>query len=108
VVIGRFFMVLPNPSLFLTILFVFPGSSSGILPPHWPRPRPWWAIPRDRSAVLAAHRFKTEHDETPREMEIISKKAGIIELEWEHQRKQLLDAINGESCNLLNLNSTLN
>jgi hypothetical protein len=41
-------------------------------------------------------------------MEIISKKAGIIELEWEHQRKQLLDAINGESCNLLNLNSTLN
>jgi hypothetical protein len=36
------------------------------------------------------------------------KKAGIAELEWEHQRKQLLEAIDGESCDLLNLNSTLN
>jgi hypothetical protein len=37
-------------------------------------------------------------------LEIISKQAGIAELEWEHHSKQLLEAIDGESCNLLNLN----
>jgi hypothetical protein len=57
---------------------------------------------------LAARRFKEEHDETGRELYVISKKAGIAELEWEHQRKQLLEAIDGESCDLFNLNSTLN
>jgi hypothetical protein len=41
-------------------------------------------------------------------LETVSKKAGIPELKWEHQRKQLLEAIDGESCDLLNLNSTLN
>jgi hypothetical protein len=55
-----------------------------------------------------AHRFKEEREETRRELEIVSKKAGIAELEWEHQRKQLLEAIDGESCDLFNLNSTLN
>jgi hypothetical protein len=57
---------------------------------------------------LAARRFKAEHDETRCELEVVSKKAGIAELEWEHQRKQLLEAIDGESCDLFNLNSTLN
>jgi hypothetical protein len=57
---------------------------------------------------LAARRFKAERDETRRELEIVSKKAGITELEWEHQRKQLLEAIDGESCDFFNLNSTLN
>jgi hypothetical protein len=33
-------------------------------------------------------------------LEVVSKKAGIDELEWEHQRKQLLEAIDGESCDL--------
>jgi hypothetical protein len=56
----------------------------------------------------AARRFKAERDETRRELETVSKKAGIAELEWEHQRKQLLVAIDGESCELLSLNSTLN
>jgi hypothetical protein len=55
-----------------------------------------------------AHRFKAERDATRHELEIISKDAGIAELEWEHQRKQLLEAIDGESCNLINLNLTLN
>jgi hypothetical protein len=55
-----------------------------------------------------AHRFKAERDETRHELEIISKEAGIAELEWEHQRKQLLEAIDGESCNPLSLNSILN
>jgi tRNA A37 threonylcarbamoyladenosine biosynthesis protein TsaE len=54
-----------------------------------------------------AYRFKEECDATRHELEIISKEAGIAELEWEHQRKQLLEAIDGESCNLLNLNSIL-
>jgi hypothetical protein len=53
-----------------------------------------------------ARRFKEERDTI--RLEIISKEAGIAELEWEHQRKQLLEAIDGESCNLLNLNLILN
>jgi hypothetical protein len=57
---------------------------------------------------LAARRFKAEPDETRCELEIVSKKARITELEWEHQRKQLLEAIDGESCDFFNLNSTLN
>jgi hypothetical protein len=55
-----------------------------------------------------ACRFKEECDATRHELEIISKEAGIAELEWEHQRKQLLEAIDGESRNFLNLNLTLN
>jgi hypothetical protein len=53
-------------------------------------------------------KFKEEHDATRHELEIISKEVGIAELEWEHQCKQLLEAIDGESCNLLNLNLILN
>jgi hypothetical protein len=52
--------------------------------------------------------FKAERDETRHELEIISKEAGIAGLKWEHQRKQLLEAINGESCNPFNLNLILN
>jgi hypothetical protein len=55
-----------------------------------------------------ARRFKDERDATRNELEVISKEAGIAELEWEHQRKQLLEAIDGESCNLFNLNLILN
>jgi hypothetical protein len=55
-----------------------------------------------------ARRFKEECDATRHELEIISKEAGIAELEWEYQRKQLLEAIDGESRNLLNLNLILN
>jgi hypothetical protein len=57
---------------------------------------------------LATRRFKAEHDETRRELEVVSKKAGITKLEWEHQRKQLLETIDSESSDLFNLNSTLN
>jgi hypothetical protein len=49
-----------------------------------------------------------ECDTTPHELEIISKQAWIAELEWQHQRKQLLEAIDGESCNWLNFNLILN
>jgi hypothetical protein len=55
----------------------------------------------------AGRRFKEERDAIRHELEIISKEAGIAELEWEHQCKQLLEAIDGESCNLLNLNLIL-
>jgi hypothetical protein len=48
-----------------------------------------------------ARRFKAERNATRHELEIISKEAGIAELEWEHQCKQLLEAIDGESCDLL-------
>jgi hypothetical protein len=45
--------------------------------------------------------FKAERDETRRELEDVSKKAGITELEWERQRKQLLETIDGKSLDLL-------
>jgi hypothetical protein len=44
-----------------------------------------------------ALRFKAEHEESQRELGEVSKKAGIAELEWEHQRKQLLETIDGKS-----------
>jgi hypothetical protein len=47
-----------------------------------------------------ALRFKAEHGETRRELEDVSKKFGISELEWEHQRKQLLETIDGKSLDL--------
>jgi hypothetical protein len=43
-----------------------------------------------------ALRFKAEHDESQRELEEISKKACIAELEWEDQCKQLLETIDGK------------
>jgi hypothetical protein len=55
-----------------------------------------------------ARKFKAERDESRRELGDVSKKAGIAELEWEHQRRQLLEAIDDESCDLFNLNSTSN
>jgi hypothetical protein len=55
-----------------------------------------------------ARKFKAERDESRRELGGVSKKAGIAELEWEHQRRQLLEAIDDESCDLFNLNSTSN
>jgi tRNA A37 threonylcarbamoyladenosine biosynthesis protein TsaE len=38
-------------------------------------------------------RFKAELEVAQRELEDVSKKAGIAELEWEDQRKQLLATI---------------
>jgi hypothetical protein len=42
-----------------------------------------------------ALRFKEELETARRELEDVSKKAGIAELEWEDQRKQLLETIDG-------------
>jgi hypothetical protein len=42
-----------------------------------------------------ALRFKEELETARRELEDVSKKAGIAELEWEDQRRQLLEAIDG-------------
>jgi hypothetical protein len=44
---------------------------------------------------LDALRFKAELEMAQRELEEVSKKAGIAELEWEDQRKQLLETIDG-------------
>jgi hypothetical protein len=57
-----------------------------------------FSLPTSRYSDRDAHRFKAERDETRRELGDVSKKAGITELEWEHQRKQLLEAIDSESC----------
>jgi tRNA A37 threonylcarbamoyladenosine biosynthesis protein TsaE len=46
---------------------------------------------------LDALRFKAELEVAQRELEDVSKKAGIAELEWEDQRKQLLATIDGIS-----------
>jgi hypothetical protein len=37
-----------------------------------------------------------ERDESRHELGEVSKKAGIAELEWEHQRRQLLETIDGK------------
>jgi hypothetical protein len=44
---------------------------------------------------LDALRFKEDLETARRELEDVSKKAGIAELEWEDQRKQLLETIDG-------------
>jgi tRNA A37 threonylcarbamoyladenosine biosynthesis protein TsaE len=44
---------------------------------------------------LDALRFKEELEVAQRELEEVSKKAGIAELEWEDQRKHLLETIDG-------------
>jgi hypothetical protein len=44
---------------------------------------------------LDALRFKAELEVAQRELEDVSRKAGIAELEWEDQRKQLLVTIDG-------------
>jgi hypothetical protein len=64
--------------------------------------------PSSRYSDRDARRFKAERDETRRELGDVSKKARIAKLEWEHQHKQLLEAIDGDSCDLFNLNSTSN
>jgi hypothetical protein len=55
-----------------------------------------------------ARRFKEKRDATQHELEIVPKEVGIADLEWEHQRKQLLEAIDGESCNPPDFNLILN
>jgi hypothetical protein len=91
--------------LFLTIFFV-PGSSNGIQP-HAPATNS--ALSDDSSesnnyspvpyGERDALRFKAELKETQHELEEVSKKAEIAELEWEHQRKKLLETIDGKSLN---------
>jgi hypothetical protein len=49
---------------------------------------------------LDALRFMAELEVVQRELEDASKKAGIAELEWEDQRKQLLATIDGTSLRL--------
>jgi hypothetical protein len=54
-------------------------------------------VPYDERDAL---RFKAERDESRRKLGEISKKACIVELEWEDQRKQLLATIDGISLRL--------
>jgi hypothetical protein len=69
-----------------------PGDSSGS--------SSYSPSPSSRYSDRDVRRFKAERDETRRELGDVSKKAGITELEWEHQRKQLVEAIDSESCDL--------
>jgi hypothetical protein len=48
-----------------------------------------------------ALRFKEELEASRRELEDVSKKAGVAELEWEDQRKQLLEAIDGTALKVI-------
>jgi hypothetical protein len=50
---------------------------------------------------LDALRFKAELEVAQRELEDVSKKAGIAELEWEDQHKQLLATIDGTTLESL-------
>ncbi|EAZ07576.1 hypothetical protein OsI_29827 [Oryza sativa Indica Group] len=47
-----------------------------------------------------ARRCKAERDDTRRELEVISKQAGIADLEWQHERKQLLEVIDARDAEL--------
>jgi hypothetical protein len=89
--------------LFLTIPFCF----RLILWNPAPAPAANPALPDDSSESYNyspsrygerdALRFKAERDQTRRELGEVSKKAGITELEWEHQRKYLVETIDGKS-----------
>jgi hypothetical protein len=57
-------------------------------------------FPSSRYSDRDACKFKAERDKTGCELGDVSKKAGIAELEWEHQRKQLLETIDSESRDL--------
>jgi hypothetical protein len=81
-----------NPAPALATTPAMPGDSSGSYS-YSPSPSSCYS---DRDA----HRFKAERDETQHRLGDVSKKAGIAELEWEHQRKQLLETIDGESRDL--------
>jgi hypothetical protein len=48
-----------------------------------------------------ALRFKEELEASRRELEDVSKKVGVAELEWEDQRKQLLEAIDGTALKVI-------
>jgi hypothetical protein len=96
--VSRFIQWNPAPAPITTPAMV--GDSSGS--------SGYSHAPSSRYSDRDARRFKAERDETWRELGDVSKKAGITELEWEHQRKQLLEAIDGDSCDLFNLNSTSN
>jgi hypothetical protein len=48
-----------------------------------------------------ALRFREELEASRRELEDVSKKPGIAELEWEDQRRQLLEAIDGTTLRLI-------
>jgi hypothetical protein len=50
---------------------------------------------------LDALRFKAELEVAQRELEDVCKKAGIAELEWEDQCKQLLETIDGKALKSL-------
>jgi hypothetical protein len=52
---------------------------------------------------LNALRFKAELETAQRELEDVSKKAGIAELEWEDQSKQLLDTIDSTALEIKSL-----
>jgi hypothetical protein len=75
---------------------------------HWnpvPTPASNHPLPGDSSesnnyspvpyGEIDALRFKAELEVAQRELEDVSKKTGITELEWEDQRKQLLATIDG-------------
>jgi hypothetical protein len=94
------------PSLFLTIISVFKIIQWN--PSSAPAGQP---LPDDSSesdhyspvpyGELDALRFKVELEVAQRELEDVYKKAGIAELEWEDQRKQLLATIDGTALELL-------
>jgi hypothetical protein len=75
-----------------------PASAGQPLPKT---PRSLTATPPVPYGELDALRFKGELEVAQRELEEVSKKAGIAELEWEDQRKQLLETIDGTAPMLL-------
>jgi hypothetical protein len=91
--------------LFLTIFFCFrliqwnPAPAPATNPALSDDSSESYNYSPSRYGERDALRFKAERDESWRELGEVSKKAGIAELEWEHQHKQLLETIDGKSLN---------
>jgi hypothetical protein len=52
-------------------------------------------MPEDRYTHWEALAFRQERDTIREEYSTVSKKFGIEQAEWEHERKQFCDAISG-------------
>jgi hypothetical protein len=93
---SKFFSVSDDPLCFRLIQWN-PSPAPSMNPALWgdsSESNSYSPVPYGEQNAL---RFKAERDESRRELGEVSKKACIVEIEWEDQRKQFLATINGIS-----------
>jgi hypothetical protein len=99
-ILSRFFSSVPDDLLYFRLIHWNPAAMPAMnqpLPDDSSQSNHYSPVPYGE---LDALRFKAELEVAQRELEDVSKKAGIAELEWEDQRKQLLATIDGTSLRL--------